>query len=252
MANLKASSVEHEKPNKHLPERNVKNEAIIVSQAVGMLLFGAVMVGLLANPFLVIPLFFVPPLFVAYLSFIALLFVEGVVVLKQYRRVDRYRQRITALSVILLLPVFAVIFNTLAAAATLLHAYDIVYIAKLLTSPWVLLGLFVVTAVGLLYLWRLLRLPDHLYWEPLPASSLSKTQHRQQERGLRLQRIGFGLFSIPLVIAITISFAVSQIMVGPDSSFGGNAMFNFMSLAFLCVGIPCIVAGLMCFAKSEM
>ena len=98
MANLKASSAEHEKPNKHLPERNVKNEAIIVSQAVGMLLFGAVMVGLLANPFLVIPLFFVPPLFVAYLSFIALLFVEGVVVLKQYRRVDRYRQRITALS----------------------------------------------------------------------------------------------------------------------------------------------------------
>ena len=210
------------------------------------------MVGLLANPFLVIPLFFVSPLFVAYLSFIALLFVEGVVVLKQYRRVDRYRQRITALSVILLLPVFTVIFNTLAAAATLLHAYNIVYVAKLLTSPWVLLGLFVVTAVGLLYLWRLLRLPDHLYWEPLPASSLSKTQHRQQERGLRLQRIGFGLFSIPLVIAITISFAVSQIMVGPDSSFGGNAMFNFMSLAFLCVGIPCIVAGLMCFAKSEM
>ena len=246
MANSKVSSAEHEKPNKHLPERNVKNEAIIVSQAVGMLLFGAVMVGLLANPFLVIPLFFVPPLFVAYLSFIALLFVEGVVVLKQYRRVDRYRQRITALSVILLLPVFTVIFNTLAAAATLLHAYNIVYVAKLL------LGLFVVTAVGLLYLWRLLRLPDHLYWEPLPASSLSKTQHRQQERGLRLQRIGFGLFSIPLVIAITISFAVSQIMVGPDSSFGGNAMFNFMSLAFLCVGIPCIVAGLMCFAKSEM
>ena len=128
MANSKVSSAEHEKSNKHLPERNVKNEAIIVSQAVGMLLFGAVMVGLLANPFLVIPLFFVPPLFVAYLSFIALLFVEGVVVLKQYRRVDRYRQRITALSVILLLPVFAVIFNTLVVAATLLHAYDIVYI----------------------------------------------------------------------------------------------------------------------------
>lgn len=106
MANSKVSSAEHEKPNKHLPERNVKNETIIVSQAVGMLLFGAVMVGLLANPFLVIPLFFVPPLFVAYLSFIALLFVEGVVVLKQYRRVDRYRQRITALSVILLLPVY--------------------------------------------------------------------------------------------------------------------------------------------------
>ena len=252
MANLKASSAEHEKPNKHLPERNVKNEAIIVSQAVGMLLFGAVMVGLLANPFLVVPLFFVPPLFVAYLSFIALLFVEGIVILKQYRRVDRYRQRITALSVILLLPVFTVIFNTLAVAATLLHAYDIVYIAKLLTSPWVFLGLFVVTAVGLLYLWRLLRLPDRLYWEPLPASSLSKTQYKQQERGLRLQRIGFGLFSIPLVIAITISFAVSQIMVGPDSSFGGNAMFNFMSLTFLCVGIPCIVAGLMCFAKSKM
>ena len=252
MANLKASSAEHEKPNKHLPERNVKNEAIIVSQAVGMLLFGAVMVGLLANPFLVVPLFFVPPLFVAYLSFIALLFVEGIVILKQYRRVDRYRQRITALSVILLLPVFTVIFNTLAVAATLLHAYDIVYIAKLLTSPWVFLGLFVVTAVGLLYLWRLLRLPDRLYWEPLPASSLSKTQYKQQERGLRLQRIGFGLVSIPLVIAITISFAVSQIMVGPDSSFGGNAMFNFMSLIFLCVGIPCIVAGLMCFAKSEM
>ena len=252
MANLKASSAEHENPNKHLPERNVKNEAIIVSQAVGMLLFGAVMVGLLANPFLVVPLFFVPPLFVAYLSFIALLFVEGIVILKQYRRVDRYRQRITALSVILLLPVFTVIFNTLAVAATLLHAYDIVYIAKLLTSPWVFLGLFVVTAVGLLYLWRLLRLPDRLYWEPLPASSLSKTQYKQQERGLRLQRIGFGLFSIPLVIAITISFAVSQIMVGPDSSFGGNAMFNFMSLIFLCVGIPCIVAGLMCFAKSEM
>ena len=252
MANLKASSAEHEKPNKHLPERNVKNEAIIVSQAVGMLLFGAVMVGLLANPFLVVPLFFVPPLFVAYLSFIALLFVEGIVILKQYRRVDRYRQRITALSVILLLPVFTVIFNTLAVAATLLHAYDIVYIAKLLTSPWVFLGLFVVTAVGLLYLWRLLRLPDRLYWEPLPASSLSKTQYKQQERGLRLQRIGFGLFSIPLVIAITISFAVSQIMVGPDSSFGGNAMFNFMSLIFLCVDIPCIVAGLMCFAKSEM
>ena len=121
MVNSKVSSAEHEKPNKHLPERNVKNEATIVSQAVGMLLFGAVMVGLLANPFLVIPLFFVPPLFVAYLSFIALLFVEGVVVLKQYRRVDRYRQRITALSVILLLPVFAVIFNTLAVAATLLH-----------------------------------------------------------------------------------------------------------------------------------
>ena len=135
MANSKVSSAEHEKPNKHLPERNVKNEAIIVSQAVGMLLFGAAMVGLLANPFLVVPLFFVPPLFVAYLSFIALLFVEGIVILKQYRRVDRYRQRITALSVILLLPVFAVIFNTLAAAATLLHAYDIVYIAKLLTSP---------------------------------------------------------------------------------------------------------------------
>lgn len=252
MANSKVSSAEHEKPNKHLPERNVKNEAIIVSQAVGMLLFGAVMVGLLANPFLVIPLFFVPPLFVAYLSVIALLFVEGVVVLKQYRRVDRYRQRITALSVILLLPVFAVIFNTLAAAATLLHAYDIVYVAKLLASPWVLLGLFVVAAVGLLYLWRLIRLPGRLYWEPLPASSLSKTQHKQQERGLRLQRIGFGLFSIPLAIAIAISFAVSHIMVGPDSSFGGNAMFNFMSLAFLCVGIPCIVAGLICFAKSEM
>ena len=147
MANSKVSSAEHEKPNKHLPERNVKNEAIIVSQAVGMLLFGAVMVGLLANPFLVIPLFFVPPLFVAYLSFITLLFVEGVVVLKQYRRVDRYRQRITALSVILLLPVFTVIFNTLAAAATLLHAYDIVYVAKLLTSPWVLLGLFVVRII---------------------------------------------------------------------------------------------------------
>ena len=156
MANSKVSSAEHEKPNKHLPKRNVKNEAIIVSQAVGMLLFGAVMVGLLANPFLVIPLFFVPPLFVAYLSFIALLFVEGVVVLKQYRRVDRYRKRIAALSVILL------------------HAYDIVYVAKLLTSPWVLLGLFVVAAVGLLYLWRLLRLPDRLYWEPLPVSSLSK------------------------------------------------------------------------------
>ena len=109
MANSKVSSAEYEKSSKRLPERNVKNEAIIVSQAVGMLLFGAVMVGLLANPFLVIPLFFVPPLFIAYLSFIALLFVEGVVVLKQYRRVDRYRQRITALSVILLLPVFAVI-----------------------------------------------------------------------------------------------------------------------------------------------
>lgn len=66
MANSKVSSAEHEKPNKHLPERNVKNEAIIVSQAVGMLLFGAVMVGLLANPFLVIPLFFVPPLFIIY------------------------------------------------------------------------------------------------------------------------------------------------------------------------------------------
>ena len=165
---------------------------------------------------------------------------------------DRYRQRITALSVILLLPVFAVIFNTLAAAATLLHAYDIVYIAKLLTSPWVLLGLFVVAAVGLLYLWRLLRLPDRLYWEPLPVSSLSKTQHKQQERGLWLQRIGFGLFSIPLAIAIAISFAVSQIMVGPDSGFGGSVIFNYASLAFLCAGIPCIVAGLICFAKSEM
>ena len=125
-----------------------------------------------------------------------------------------------------LLSVFVVIFNTLAAAATLLHAYDIVYIAKLLTSPWVLLGLFVVAAVGLLYLWRLLRLPDRLYWEPLPVSSLSKTQHKQQERGLRLQRIGFGLFSIPLAIAIAISFAVSQIMVGPDGGFGGSTIFK--------------------------
>ena len=153
---------------------------------------------------------------------------------------------------ILLLPVFAVIFNTLAVAATLLHAYDIVYIAKLLTSPWVLLGLFVVAAVGLLYLWRLLRLPDRLYWEPLPVSSLSKTQHKQQERGLRLQRIGFGLFSIPLAIAIAISFAVSQIMVGPDGGFGGSTIFNYVLLAFLYVGMPCIVAGLMCFVKSDM
>lgn len=187
-----------------------------------------------------------------YIGLIIALLVGGIAVLKQYRRVDRYRQRISTLSAILFLPAAALLTNILIALVGV-YDHDAVYIiVALIASPWALLALTIVAIIGLICLWRLLGLPDKLYWEPLPDSSLSKAQRKQQKRGLRLQRIGFWFFSVPLVFAIVMSFAISMLVFGQGGGLVGGVVLGYVSLTFLYVGVPCIVAGLVCFAKSKM
>lgn len=191
------------------PRRNVRYETIIIIEAAILVCSAGAFIGQL-------PLFFRNlqdmPLILAIIGMaIASLLVQGLIVLKQSRRTDQYRQRIAALAMTVVYPVVQFIVLALlyisqvgpfsSAFRETAHAA----LGAILTfngSLPVILLMVVCTTIGSLWLWKIIIMPEGVsYWQPRSADQLSEAEKIKQERGLRYRNIGLTLMvRVPLAL----------------------------------------------------
>ena len=190
------------------PERNIRCEAVIVIEAAILVCSTGAFIGQL-------PLFFQNlqdmPLVLAVIGVaIASLFVQGLIVLKQSRRTDQYRQRIAALAMTVVYPVVQFIILVLLYtsqvgpfSSALREATRAIFSAILAFNNSLPAILFMVacTTIGSLWLWKIIVMPKASYWQPRSSDQLSEAENIKQERGLRYRKIGVTLMvRVPLAL----------------------------------------------------
>lgn len=163
-------------------ERNIRCEAVIVIEAAILVCSAGVFIGQL-------PLFFRNlqdmPLVLAVIGVaIASLLVQGLIVLKQSRRTDQYRQRIAALAMTVVYPVvqfiiFVLLYTSQVGpfSSALREATRAIFSAILAFNNSLPAILFMVacTTIGSLWLWKIIAMPKGAsYWQPRSADQLSE------------------------------------------------------------------------------
>ena len=216
-----------DKPKKQAtssPERNIRCEAVIIIEAAILVCSAGVFIGQL-------PLFFRNlqdmPLILAIIGMaITSLLVQGLIVLKQSRRTDQYRQRITALAMTVVYPVVQFIvlaqfyvFQVGPFSSALREATRAIFSATLAFNNSLPAILFMVacTTIGSLWLWKIIAMPKGAsYWQPRPADQLSEAEKTKQERGLRCRKIGVTLMvRVPFALICAFILVATLLYITP-------------------------------------
>lgn len=187
---------------------------------------------------------------------------QSMLLLKEARRVDHYSQRIVAiymviatLLLILLSTILAMLYR---GNGSCIHGDDsniacvfiseIHSISMLASKP-----LFIVSVIGSLYLWFLLRRKDKLFWIYDEASKNKVANEEIIERSKSFRRIGIMLMTIPVAL-----YAIKIIVTifGGYNGIEGNLLqatvlwvidYFFTSM----IWVLFVIAGLIFFVKSK-
>ena len=183
-------------------ERNIRYEAVIIAEAAMLVLFAAIVICWLPVYFINVDM---PLALIVVDAAIASLLIQGLIVLRQSRRTDRYQQRIAALAMIVVYPL--VQFSVLALlyisqvgpfSSAFREAAHGVLGAMLAFNGSLpaILSMVVCTSIGSLWLWKIITMSEGVaYWQPRSSDQLSG------ERGLRYRKIGVTLMvRVPLVL----------------------------------------------------
>ena len=240
------------------PERNIRCEAVIVIEAAILVCSAGVFIGQL-------PLFFQNlqnmPLVLAVIGVaIASLLVQGLIVLKQSRRTDQYRQRIAALAMTVVYPVVQfIIFMLLYTSqvgpfsSALQEVTRAIFSAILAfnNSLPAILFMVVCTTIGSLWLWKIIAMPKVSYWQPRPADQLSEAERIKQRRGLRYRNIGLTLMMrVPFALICAFMFVMTLLYIVRATIL--FAVMMVMSAVMPHAVILSFVVGLVYMLKGEV
>lgn len=251
-----------DKPKKQAtssPERNIRCEAVIIIEAAILVCSAGAFIGQL-------PLFFRNlqdmPLMLAIIGMaITSLLVQGLIVLKQSRRTDQYRQRIAALAMTVVYPVVQFIvlaqfyvFQVGPFSSAIREATRAIFSATLAFNNSLPAILFMVacTTIGSLWLWKIIAMPEGVsYWQPRPADQLSEAEKIKQERGLRYRKIGLTLMvRVPFALICAFMFVMTLLYITPATIL--FAMIMAMSAVVPHAVILSFVVGLVYMMKSKI
>lgn len=251
-----------DKPKKQAtssPERNIRCEAVIIIEAAILVCSAGVFIGQL-------PLFFRNlqdmPLILAIIGMaITSLLVQGLIVLKQSRRTDQYRQRIAALAMTVVYPVVQFIvlaqfyvFQVGPFSSAIREATRAIFSATLAFNNSLPAILFMVacTTIGSLWLWKIIAMPEGVsYWQPRPADQLSEAEKIKQERGLRYRKIGLTLMvRVPFALICAFILVATLLYITPATIL--FVMMMAMSAVVPHAVILSFVVGLVYMLKGEV
>lgn len=241
------------------PERNIRCEAVIIIEAAILVCSAGAFIGQL-------PLFFRNlqdmPLILAIIGMaITSLLVQGLIVLKQSRRTDQYRQRIAALAMTVVYPVVQFIvlaqfyvFQVGPFSSAIREATRAIFSATLAFNNSLPAILFMVacTTIGSLWLWKIIAMPKGAsYWQPRPADQLSEAEKTKQERGLRCRKIGLTLMvRVPFALICAFMLVMTLLYIAPATIL--FAMIMAMSAVVPHAVILSFVVGLVYMLKGEV
>ena len=241
------------------PERNIRCEAVIIIEAAILVCSAGVFIGQL-------PLFFrnlqdMPLVLTVIGVAIASLLVQGLIVLKQSRRTDQYRQRIAALAMTVVYPVVQFIvlaqfyvFQVGPFSSALREATRAIFSATLAFNNSLPAILFMVacTTIGSLWLWKIIITPEGVsYWQPRPADQLSEAEKIKQERGLRYRKVGVTLMvRVPFALICAFMFVITLLYIVRATIL--FAVMMAMSAVLPYAVILSFVVGLVYMLKGEV
>ena len=255
------ATITKNKPKKQAassPERNIRCEAVIVIEAAILVCSTGVFIGQL-------PLFFRNlqdmPLLLAVIGVaIASLLVQGLIVLKQSRRTDQYRQRIAALAMAVVYPVVQFVVLALfyisqvgPFSSALREATRAIFSAILAfnNSLPAILFMVVCTSIGSLWLWKIIVMPKASYWQPRSADQLSEAERIKQRRGLRYRNIGLTLMvRVPFALICAFILVVTLLYIAPATIL--FVIMMVMSAVMPYAVILSFVVGLVYMLKGEV
>ena len=186
---------------------------------------------------------------------------QSMLLLKEARRVDRYNQRIVAIYMVIA-PLLLILLSTILAMLyrgngsciygddsniVCVFINEIHSIRMLASKP-----LFIVSVMGSLYLWFLLRRKDKLFWIYDESSKNKIANEKTIERAESFRRIGITLMTIPAVL-----YAIKLIVaIGGYNGIEGDWLqftmlwvidYFFASM----IWVLFVIAGLIFFVKSK-
>lgn len=184
---------------------------------------------------------------------------QSMILLKEARRVDHYSQRIVAIYMVIA-PLLLMLLSTILAMlyrdnGSCIYgddsniACEIHSIRMLASKP-----LFIVSVMGSLYLWFLLRRKDKLFWIYDESSKNKIANEKTIERSESFRRIGIILMVIPVALYAT-KIIVTIFGGGYNGVEGGWLRFIMLGVIdyFFAsmVWVICIIAGIIFFIKSK-
>jgi membrane protein len=186
---------------------------------------------------------------------------QSMILLKEARRVDHYSQRIVAIYMVIA-PLLLILLSTILAMlyrgnGSCIYGDDSnivcvfinkIHSIKMLASK----PLFIVSVMGSLYLWFLLRRKDKLFWIYDESSKNKIANEKTIERAESFRRVGITLMTIPVVL-----YAIKLIVaIGGYNGIEGDWLqftmlwvidYFFASM----IWVPFVIAGLIFFVKSK-
>lgn len=186
---------------------------------------------------------------------------QSMLLLKEARRVDHYSQRIVAIYMVIA-PLLLILLSTILAMlyrgnGSCIHGDDsniaCVFISEihsirmLASKP-----LFIVSVMGSLYLWFLLRRKDKLFWI-YDESSKKIANEKTIERAESFRRIGITLMTIPVVLyAIKLIVTIFGGYNGIEGDWLQFTMLWVIDYFFASmIWVLFVIAGLIFFVKSK-
>lgn len=187
---------------------------------------------------------------------------QSMLLLKEARRVDHYSQRIVAIYMVIA-PLLLILLSTILAMlyrgnGSCIHGDDsniacvfiseIHSISMLASKP-----LFIVSVMGSLYLWFLLRRKDKLFWIYDEASKNKVANEEIIERSKSFRRIGIALMVITVVLyIIRILGFMPRGFISPDQGWLQFAILSSIDYFFTSmIWVLFIIAGIIFFIKSK-
>lgn len=186
---------------------------------------------------------------------------QSMLLLKETRRVDHYSQRIVAIYMVIA-PLLLILLSTIIAMlyrgnGSCIHGDDsniacvfiseIHSISMLASKP-----LFIVSVIGSLYLWSLLRRKDKLFWI-YDESSKKIANEKTIERAESFRRIGIILMAIPVALyAIKLIVTIFGGYNGIEGDWLQFTMLWVIDYFFASmIWVLFVIAGLIFFIKSK-
>ena len=188
---------------------------------------------------------------------------QSMLLLKEARRVDHYSQRIVAIYMVIA-PLLLMLLSTILAMLyrdngsciygddsniACVFISEIHSISMLASKP-----LFIVSVMGSLYLWFLLRRKDKLFWIYDESSKNKIANEKTIERSESFRRIGIMLMTIPVALYAT-KIIVTIFGGGYNGVEGGWLRFIMLGVIdyFFAsmVWVIFIIAGIIFFIKSK-
>lgn len=187
---------------------------------------------------------------------------QSMLLLKEARRVDRYSQRIVAIYMVIA-PLLLILLSTIIAMlyrgnGSCIHGDDsniacvfiseIHSISMLASKPS-----FIVSVIGSLYLWFLLRRKDKLFWIYDESSKNKVASEEIIERSKSFRRIGIALMVITVVLyIIRILGFMPRGFISPDQGWLQFAILSSIDYFFTSmIWVLFIIAGIIFFIKSK-